>query len=103
MIELSTPTHSYQIKKTNPYNIIFVYLIPGYKADHPSGVRYSLAQSCSICPAGYYGNDTDRADCYICPAGYYCPEGTHHGTDNPCPIGAYCPEGSPWYLPCPTV
>lgn len=73
----------------------------GYKADHPSGIRDSLDKSCSPCPAGYYGNDTDRADCYVCPAGYYCPEKTHHGTDNPCPVGSYCPEGSAWYTPCP--
>ncbi|RUS80922.1 hypothetical protein EGW08_011303, partial [Elysia chlorotica] len=73
----------------------------GYKADHPSGIRDTLAKSCSPCPAGYYGNDTDRADCYVCPAGYYCPEMTHHGTDNPCPVGSYCPEGSAWYTPCP--
>ena len=47
----------------------------GYRAVNHSGIRWSIDISCNICPAGYYGNHTERAYCLICPAGYYCPEG----------------------------
>ena len=47
----------------------------GYRAVNHSGIRWSIDISCNICPAGYYGNHTERAYCEICPAGYYCPEG----------------------------
>ena len=47
----------------------------GYKAENHTGIRYLIDISCKICPAGYYGNHTERAYCEICPAGYYCPAG----------------------------
>ncbi len=47
----------------------------GHKAVYHEGIRYSVHISCSVCPAGTFGNDTERALCLTCPPGYYCPEG----------------------------
>ena len=74
----------------------------GYQALAHAGIRYDVDQSCRICPAGTYGNSTDRSECRLCPPGYYCPEGTGHGDTNPCAKGTYCPEGSPEPTNCPT-
>ena len=73
----------------------------GYQAQAHAGIRYDVTQSCRICPAGTYGNSTDRSECKSCPAGYYCPEGTGHGDTYPCQKGYYCPVGSPEQTPCP--
>ncbi|PIK33904.1 hypothetical protein BSL78_29274 [Apostichopus japonicus] len=73
----------------------------GYKAvDHPD-LRSTDLESCSICPAGTYGNHTERYTCSPCPEGYYCPEGTGDPEQNPCPIGFYCPPSSSSPEPCP--
>lgn len=72
----------------------------GYMARNVSGLRTMLNQSCSVCPAGTYGNHSQRAFCQICPAGFYCPEQTGNGNDNPCPKGHYCPRGSGDKKPC---
>ena len=97
---------------TSPYECPFptycetgsnrTYLCPlGYMAIPHSDLRTSLGQSCSMCPAGTYGNHTERLVCEICPEGYYCPNGTGMGDSNPCPIGYYCPLGSGSPSPCP--
>ena len=98
---------------SNPYLCLYPYYCPpgsnqtwmcplGYQALPHSQLRDSLSDSCLICPAGTYGNHTNRTVCETCPAGYYCPEGTGMGTSNPCPKGSYCPAGSGKALPCPT-
>ena len=52
----------------------------GYKAVNHTGLRWDPSESCLICPAGFYGNHTEREYCEICPEGYYCPEGKRlHG------------------------
>ena len=44
---------------------------------------------CSICPEGYFCNDSITPE--ACPAGFYCPQGT--GFDlQPCPAGTYNPS-----------
>ena len=73
----------------------------GYQALDHAGIRYDVSLSCRVCPAGTYGNYTDRSICESCPAGYYCPEGTGHGDTNICNIGYYCPVGSAVQTPCP--
>ena len=73
----------------------------GWQAQNHAGIRYDKDQSCRICPAGTYGNATDRSTCLSCPAGYYCPEGTGHGDTYQCEKGYYCPVGSPEPTPCP--
>lgn len=78
------------------------YICPlGYMALPHAGLRTSKSRSCRICPAGQYGNDTDRFLCEICPAGYYCPEGTGMGDSNECPPGYYCPLGTGTPIACP--
>lgn len=47
----------------------------GYKAVNHNDLRSDYAGSCRICPAGTYGNHTERFYCADCPEGYYCPEG----------------------------
>ena len=78
------------------------YLCPlGYSAVPHAGLRTRLDISCQICPAGTYGNHSQRLWCEICPPGYYCPEGTGMGDSNPCPVGYYCPNNSAMAIPCP--
>ena len=51
------------------------------------------------CPNATFMNHTGAESCYICPEGYYCV-----GTDTPipCPQGYYCEEGTGLdWLPCP--
>lgn len=73
----------------------------GYQAMDHAGIRYDVTESCRICPAGTYGNYTDRSICESCPPGYYCPEGTGHGNTYPCTKGSYCPYGSYQPTSCP--
>lgn len=73
----------------------------GSKASNHAGIRYDNTISCIFCPAGYYGNDTDRSTCKACPAGFYCPYYTGHGDTNPCQIGSYCPVASDSPTLCP--
>ncbi len=72
----------------------------GYKAGNDSGLRTSIADSCLICEAGFYGNHFERLTCDICPAGYYCKAGTGNPEKNPCPVGNYCPRQSGAPNPC---
>ncbi|XP_077985306.1 uncharacterized protein LOC144439946 [Glandiceps talaboti] len=73
----------------------------GYMALHHQTLRVDVISSCDICPAGTYGNHTERYECALCPEGYYCPEGTGDPRDYPCPVGYYCPLGSGSPTPCP--
>ncbi|KAH3741464.1 hypothetical protein DPMN_048189, partial [Dreissena polymorpha] len=73
----------------------------GYQALDHAGLRYDSTLSCRICPAGTYGNYTDRSICEACPGGYYCPAGTGHGDSNICRMGSYCPVGSHYEKSCP--
>ncbi|XP_071958404.1 uncharacterized protein [Antedon mediterranea] len=74
----------------------------GYKAVDHAGKRYMDTVSCNICPAGFYGNHSERLTCDICPEGYFCPAGTGDPTNNPCPVGYYCPAESGEAIACPT-
>ena len=47
----------------------------GYKSVNHNELRDSVNVSCGICPAGTYGNHTERFDCATCLDGYYCPAG----------------------------
>lgn len=82
----------------------------GYKSNTISNPRDSIASSCDICPAGYFGNHTISVfSCLECDAGYICygnsshPRpifaATQHG--EPCSAGHYCPRATTVMIPCP--
>ena len=49
-------------------------------------MNHTGADTCYLCPEGYYCVNRDRAD--ICRQGFYCPAGT--GADlQPCPMGTF--------------
>ncbi|XP_071497013.1 uncharacterized protein [Diadema antillarum] len=73
----------------------------GYRAVNHNELRDSDSDSCFVCPAGTYGNHTERFYCADCPEGYYCPEGTGNPQDYPCEKGYYCPANSSAPTPCP--
>ncbi|XP_033646870.1 uncharacterized protein LOC117306372 isoform X1 [Asterias rubens] len=73
----------------------------GSRAMNHAGLRVYSNESCNLCPAGTYGNHTERFECAQCIEGYYCPIGTGNPENFPCPIGYYCPAGSGEPFPCP--
>lgn len=80
----------------------------GYRRFEKTGLRVNVDDSCMICEAGTYGNDTNREYCRPCGAGYVCLTGAtqpnptsiseHHGYI--CPKGFTCPTGSSKETPC---
>ncbi|XP_041030352.1 uncharacterized protein LOC121269651 isoform X1 [Carcharodon carcharias] len=85
----------------------------GYR-EYVGSNRSTFNSTCEPCPAGYYGNHTDRQVCLECQAGVVCLQGATT-TDPPsdvadqgiaairsyvCPKGHYCLKASPKPIPC---
>ncbi|XP_051895680.1 uncharacterized protein LOC127583597 [Pristis pectinata] len=83
--------------------------------EYDGSSRKTFNSTCEPCPAGYYGNHSDRQICLECQAGVVCLQGATT-TDPPsnvteyeltvfrsyiCPKGHYCPNGSAEPIPCP--
>ena len=70
----------------------------------------SIADTCQICSAGFYGNQ-NRTQCLECSAGVYCQAGAYttippsdpnlYDLTIPCPIGYYCEQATPKPTACP--
>ncbi|EDV28435.1 uncharacterized protein TRIADDRAFT_51343 [Trichoplax adhaerens] len=104
-------TIEYDNKTVNVGSIVPILCPLGYK-DSGLTPRDAFNRTCSICPAGSYGNP-NRLTCEDCPAGVVCLKGATSGnpgalvtrtvtTTNSyiCPRGHYCPIRSSTPLVC---
>ena len=119
MLFICRCTHSKQIISPNTSNCVVLYFIlyififilgnctAGYYC--PQGERTPNPYLCTIghycpehsatptiCPSGFFQENTGQSTCDLCPAGYYCDNSLGVVTINDtvkCPQGYYCPNG----------
>ena len=90
-----------------------IYCPLGYKTTFSANATFmdfsSNSTACTVCPAGYYGNDPNRLVCYTGTPGYVFLEGatTSKPTNNItergyiCPVGHYCEAKTSVPQSCP--